>query len=174
MNLLVRNLSEKITEAKLMALFQPFGEVRSASIVTDQVTGMSRGFGFVEMANEAEAEAAIKALHHKNIDHQKIRVKQANPKYGPEYFAGGNVPETEVKQLVPSQPAQPSPEKREDRVPRPVPEKYKKPYKPFPKREGARQGFPPRGEGGYRSPRPGGRSDRPYKPFPKREDRKSV
>lgn len=123
MNILVRNLSEKMTKEKLIELFQPFGTVSSASVVIDQATGRSRGFGFIEMTDQSEGEAAIAALHHKKIGINKIRVKEANPKFGPGYFAEGNEPETELDKAVPSA------EKTEKRMFKPRGEKSFGPHK---------------------------------------------
>ncbi len=78
MNLLVRNLSIKITEKELLQIFQKIGKVIAHNIVMDKDTGRSKGFGFVEMLNDYEALAAIKALNGKRISGQIIRVKTAN------------------------------------------------------------------------------------------------
>ncbi|MFM7855904.1 MAG: RNA recognition motif domain-containing protein, partial [Flammeovirgaceae bacterium] len=64
----------------LEAAFAKFGEVTSAKIVKDRDTGRSKGFGFVEMANDAEAQAAIAALNETELDGRTIVVKPANPK----------------------------------------------------------------------------------------------
>ncbi|MEW5744262.1 MAG: RNA-binding protein [Nitrospirota bacterium] len=76
MNILVRNLSRTITEKELLQMFLPFGRVVSHNIVMDDLTGRSKGFGFVEMPDAAEAAAAIKALDGKPIRGQKVRVKK--------------------------------------------------------------------------------------------------
>ena len=78
MNLLVRNLSIKITEKELLQIFQKIGKVIAHNIVMDKDTGRSKGFGFVEMLNDYEALAAIKALNGRRISGQIIRVKTAN------------------------------------------------------------------------------------------------
>lgn len=75
MNILIRNMTKTVTEGELFKLFQPFGEIKSYNIVTDQATGQSKGFGFVEMPDRDEASAAIKALNGKLLRGQKIRVK---------------------------------------------------------------------------------------------------
>ncbi|HEX8949374.1 MAG TPA: RNA-binding protein [Dissulfurispiraceae bacterium] len=84
MNILVRNMSRGITEEELFHLFQPFGKVKSLNIVIDASTGNSKGFGFVEMPDDAEAAAAIKALNGKLIQGMQIRVKKtARQNYSP-------------------------------------------------------------------------------------------
>jgi RNA recognition motif-containing protein len=75
MNILIRNLTRSVTEKELFLLFQPFGEIKSYNIVTDETRGQSKGFGFVEMPERDEASAAIKALNGKLVRGQKIRVK---------------------------------------------------------------------------------------------------
>lgn len=78
MNILVRNLSTKITEKDLLQIFQKIGKVIAHNIVMDKDTGRSKGFGFVEMLNDYEAAAAIKTLNGRRINGQIIRVKEAN------------------------------------------------------------------------------------------------
>lgn len=63
MNIFVSNISFKVREEGLKELFAPYGEVTSARIIKDKETKRSRGFGFVEMANDTEGEAAINALN---------------------------------------------------------------------------------------------------------------
>ncbi len=75
MNILIRNLSRKITEAELMKLFTPYGTVSSLNIVMDDKTKTSKGFGFVEMQDLKQAKRAIQGLNGKKIDGEKIRVK---------------------------------------------------------------------------------------------------
>jgi len=108
MNILVRNMARSVTEEKLLAKFRPFGTVTSASIVIDQETGQSKGFGFVEMPDQAESEAAIKALNHTKFFNEKIRVKEANPKFGPDYFSEHNQPQTATERPAPARTAHPS------------------------------------------------------------------
>jgi len=74
-NILVRNLSREVTEGELRQLFQQFGSIRSLNIVMDKATGKSKGFGFVEMPDRKEADAAIKALNGRHIHGEKVRVK---------------------------------------------------------------------------------------------------
>ncbi|MCL5978710.1 MAG: RNA-binding protein [Nitrospirae bacterium] len=78
MNILVRNLHRGVTENDLLQLFKPFGTIKSHNIVIDQSTGKSKGFGFVDMPDNSEAAAAIKALDGKLIRGLKIRVKASN------------------------------------------------------------------------------------------------
>jgi cold-inducible RNA-binding protein len=78
--LFVGNFSFTTTEADLRQWFEPYGAVDSASVVTDRDTGRSRGFGFVEMTNNGEADAAITALNGKDIGGRALTVNEARPK----------------------------------------------------------------------------------------------
>jgi cold-inducible RNA-binding protein len=80
MNIYVGNLSYKVTEEDLQQAFAGFGEVASAKVITDTATGRSKGFGFVEMPNGQEAEAAIQGLNGKEIKGRAINVGQAKPR----------------------------------------------------------------------------------------------
>lgn len=80
MKLLVRNLDRSTTEEELVNLFQAFGEVQSCNLIIDQVRGVSKGFGFVEMPKVGEAKIAMKNLNNKTIGSNKIRVKKAEEK----------------------------------------------------------------------------------------------
>ena len=80
MNIFVARLNFKTRREDLEAAFAKFGQVTSAKIVKDRDTGRSKGFGFVEMANDAEAQAAIAALNETELDGRAIAVKPANPK----------------------------------------------------------------------------------------------
>jgi len=77
MRLLVRNMSRKTTENDLRDLFEPFGSVQSCVIVNDAETGMSKGFGFVEMPKPGEAKAAVHHLNGTELDGEHIRVKRS-------------------------------------------------------------------------------------------------
>ena len=77
MNIYVGNLPFMITEDKLMDLFVGFGEVSRITLVTDKGTGQPRGFGFVEMPTQSEAEAAIKGLNGTSILGRAIQVNVA-------------------------------------------------------------------------------------------------
>jgi len=80
MKLLVRNLDRLTTEAELLSLFQTFGNVQSCNLVIDKVSGISKGFGFVEIPKVGEAKAAIKSLNNQIVGNNKIRVKKAENK----------------------------------------------------------------------------------------------
>ncbi len=80
MKLLIRNLARTTTEAELHTLFKVHGAVQSCTLIIDQKTGGSKGFGFVEMPKPGEAKAAIKTLNGKDVAGNKIRVKKAEPK----------------------------------------------------------------------------------------------
>ena len=75
----VGNISFTTTEADLRQWFQPHGSVESATVVTDRDTGRSRGFGFVEMPNDSEAEAAIAALNGSEAGGRSLTVNDARP-----------------------------------------------------------------------------------------------
>jgi len=80
MNIYVGNLSYSMTDEDLRDLFTEFGEVSSASVIMDKFSGQSKGFGFVEMPQQADAEAAIKALNDQDVKGRRIKVNQARPK----------------------------------------------------------------------------------------------
>lgn len=80
MNLFVGNLDFKVKSDDLADLFSKYGEVKSARVITDKETGRSRGFGFVEMENEAEAKAAIEKLNGVEFKNRSISVNEARPK----------------------------------------------------------------------------------------------
>ncbi|MFH1767087.1 MAG: RNA-binding protein [Patescibacteria group bacterium] len=78
--LFVGNLSWSVDDAALEALFAPYGEITSARVVTDRESGRSRGFGFVEFANEEDAKKALEALDQSEVDGRAINVSIARPK----------------------------------------------------------------------------------------------
>lgn len=78
MNLFVAKLSSSTTGDDLQELFSAHGEVTSAKVIVDRETGNSKGFGFVEMANDDEAKAAIAAINETELDGKQIVVKEAN------------------------------------------------------------------------------------------------
>jgi RNA recognition motif-containing protein len=81
MNIYVGNLSWNLTEEDLSNLFAPYGEVVSAKIVTDKFNNnRSKGFGFVEMTNDTEGQAAIAALNGSEVDGRNIVVNESQPK----------------------------------------------------------------------------------------------
>jgi len=80
MNIYVGNLSFEETESSLETTFAAHGEVTSARIITDRETGRSRGFGFVEMGDQTQAQAAIAALNGKNVNGRDLTVNEARPR----------------------------------------------------------------------------------------------
>ena len=80
MNIYVGNLPREATEGDLREAFEAFGQVSSAKIITDKFTGDSRGFGFVEMANSTEAQAAISGLDGKDLKGSTLKVNEARPR----------------------------------------------------------------------------------------------
>ena len=78
MKLIVLNLPRDFTEDALAELFKVHGDITACDLVLDEITGQSKGFGFVEMALEHEAEIVIKALHGSKLSKNTIRVKPAN------------------------------------------------------------------------------------------------
>jgi RNA recognition motif-containing protein len=90
-NLFVGNMSFETKEEDLRALFEPFGQIARVHIAVDRETGRSRGFGFVEMSNDAEATQAMTALDGKAVNGRNLKVNEARPKTergGPRGFAG--------------------------------------------------------------------------------------
>jgi RNA recognition motif-containing protein len=79
-NIFVGNLDFGATEDAVRALFEPFGAVERVSIMTDRDTGRSRGFAFVEMTNEEEADRAIAALNGKSLGGRALNINEARPK----------------------------------------------------------------------------------------------
>jgi len=80
MNIFVASLNFKTKREDLQQAFEAYGQVTSAKIVKDRVTGRSKGFGFVEMPNDDEAMRAIAGLNETELDGRAIVVKQANPR----------------------------------------------------------------------------------------------
>ena len=80
MNMYVSNLSFHTTDDDLRKLFEQSGAVSSAKVITDRETGRSRGFGFVEMGSDEEANAAIKSLNNKDIEGRALSVTVAREK----------------------------------------------------------------------------------------------
>jgi len=100
MNILIRNLSKIVTEEKLLESFRPFGVVTSVTIVMDKVTGLSKGFGFVEMPDQHEGEAAIRALDRTRILKDKVKVKKTNAKLRSDNLPEQNKPQTTAEQPI--------------------------------------------------------------------------
>ena len=89
MNIYVGNLAYEVTDDDLNEAFSPFGEVTSARVIRDRFTDRSRGFGFVEMSNDTEAQTAIDDVNGKEIKGRAVTVNQARPR---EDRAGGGRP----------------------------------------------------------------------------------
>jgi RNA recognition motif-containing protein len=80
MNIYVGNMSYDVTEADLQVAFEAFGAVTSVSIIKDQYSGQSKGFGFVEMPTASEAQAAISGLNGKELRGRTLNVNEARPR----------------------------------------------------------------------------------------------
>ncbi len=80
MNIYVGNLSYEVSDQDLQTAFSAFGEVTSSRIIMDRETNRPRGFGFVEMTNKTEAQAAMVALNGKDIKGRAITANEARPK----------------------------------------------------------------------------------------------
>ncbi len=80
MNVYAGNLSREVTEEDLQAAFETFGQVTSANVIKDRVSGESRGFGFVEMPAEAEAQSAINGLNGQELKGETMTVSEARPR----------------------------------------------------------------------------------------------
>jgi RNA recognition motif-containing protein len=80
MNIYVGSLSYDATEDEVRDVFSPYGEISSISIITDKYSGKSKGFGFVEMPKQEEAEEAIKCLDESEMKGRNIKVNEARPK----------------------------------------------------------------------------------------------
>ena len=78
MNIYIGNLSTITTEDNLKTLFSEFGEIESIKVIKDRFSGRSKGFGFVEMPSNSEAEQAILALNKKRVDGNNIKVRSAD------------------------------------------------------------------------------------------------
>jgi len=89
MNIYVGNLSYQATEEDLRQAFEAYGDVDSARIITDRETGRSKGFGFVEMANDDQAKAAIEGLNGTELAGRAITVNEARPRQPRDDSRGG-------------------------------------------------------------------------------------
>ena len=78
--LYVGDLSHETGNSELQKMFEPYGTVQSAQVIMDRDSGRSKGFGFVEMASDAEAKAAIAGLSDKQVDVRSLNVNEARPK----------------------------------------------------------------------------------------------
>jgi RNA recognition motif-containing protein len=85
----VGNFSFSMTESELRSLFEPHGSIESATIATDRDTGRSRGFGFVSMPNDEEAERAMAALNGKDLGGRALTVNEARPQTQRSGFGDG-------------------------------------------------------------------------------------
>ena len=86
-NIFVGNLSYGATEDGIRSMFEQYGAVGRVNLITDRDTGQARGFGFVEMTNNAEADRAIAELNGRELDGRALNVNEARPK--PERGSGG-------------------------------------------------------------------------------------
>jgi RNA recognition motif-containing protein len=87
--LYVGNLSWGVTDAQLQEMFTPYGTVVSAQVIVDRDTGRSKGFGFVEMGSDQEAQAAISGMHGQTVEGRPLTVNEARPKEGGGGGGGG-------------------------------------------------------------------------------------
>lgn len=87
MRIYVGNLPYSVTDEDLRDVFGEYGELASAEVIMDKFSGQSKGFGFVDMPNNAQATAAIKALHEADLKGRKLTVNEARPR--PERPRGG-------------------------------------------------------------------------------------
>jgi len=78
--LYVGNLTYGVTDSTLATMFEPHGTVQSAQVIMDRDTGRSKGFGFVEMGSDQEAQAAIAAMNGKEVDGRSLTVNEAKPR----------------------------------------------------------------------------------------------
>jgi len=91
MNIYVGNLSSDITDETIRGAFESFGEVTSARVIKDKYNGQSRGFGFVEMLAQSQAQTAIKSLNGKELLGKQISVKEARPRADQGRTMGGRM-----------------------------------------------------------------------------------
>lgn len=101
MSILVRNLPKTFTQENLEDLFFEFGTIASCDLVMDEASGLSKGFGFVEMSTQEETDKAIEKLNAKTIDGKKIRVKWSNQeKKQAEAIASAPAPKRDIPEDV--------------------------------------------------------------------------
>jgi RNA recognition motif-containing protein len=89
MNIYISNLSFNVQDEELKGFFSEYGEVTSSKVIIDKFTNQSRGFGFVEMPNDADAQKAITALNGSTVDNRAIKVMEARPKEDKPARSGG-------------------------------------------------------------------------------------
>jgi RNA recognition motif-containing protein len=80
MNIYVGNLAYSVTEDDLRDAFAAFGQISRVSVITDKLSGQSKGFGFVEMPDNSQADAAIKALNDQDFKGRRMKVNEARPR----------------------------------------------------------------------------------------------
>jgi len=80
MNIFISNLNFNVSDEELKGLFEAFGEVTSSKVITDKITGRSRGFGFVEMSDEEEGKQAIDKLNGSEFNGRELNVSVARPR----------------------------------------------------------------------------------------------
>ncbi len=91
MNIYVGNLSYDVTDETIQRAFESFGEVASAKVIKDKYTGQSRGFAFVEMPGQSQAQTAIKSLNGKELHGKEMSVSEARPRTGGGRTGGGRM-----------------------------------------------------------------------------------
>ena len=92
MNIYVGNLSYTVTEDEIQKAFEAFGQVASISIIRDKFSNQSKGFGFVEMPVQEEAQAAIEGMHGKELKGRTMNVNEARPRADDRRGGGGRRP----------------------------------------------------------------------------------
>jgi RNA recognition motif-containing protein len=90
-NIYVGNLSYEATDVTIREAFESFGEVTSARVIKDKYSGQSRGFGFVEMPTQSQAQTAIKSLNGKELLGKEMSVNEARPRTGQGRMGGGRM-----------------------------------------------------------------------------------
>ncbi len=91
MKIYVGNLSSDVADETIREAFESFGQVASAKVIKDKYTGQSRGFGFVEMVEQAQAQTAIKSLNGKELQGKEISVSEARPRRNEGRTGGGRM-----------------------------------------------------------------------------------
>ena len=89
MNIYVGNISHEVKEEDLKEAFEAFGQVETVKIISDNYTGRSKGFGFVEMSDNSEARSAIEGLNEKELKGRALRVNTARPRTENRRGSGG-------------------------------------------------------------------------------------
>ena len=90
MNIYVGNLNFDTNDGGLRSAFEAYGEVSDATVIVDRVTNRSRGFGFVEMPDDSNAQAAIEGLDGKELDGRQVKVNEARPREDRSRSGGGD------------------------------------------------------------------------------------